>query len=120
MPKKLVKNKGITALQDLKEKKQKPIGKPGKKLDIYKKENVDIMRDVCSICLCDIKIYGILHPCQHFFCCKCIDKWEESADGGKCPLCKQTFYLIRKSPTPRARKSFMRAILTINSQKFSS
>jgi len=50
-------------------------------------------KDACPICLENIdKAASVVHPCNHTFCCTCIDTW--ATHKATCPLCLQPFLTI--------------------------
>jgi len=58
----------------------------------------------CAICLCDIKIPGILDGCNHKFCFECIYKW--SNVNNTCPLCREEINVIKKKESNGKIKRF--------------
>ncbi|XP_072049997.1 uncharacterized protein [Amphiura filiformis] len=46
----------------------------------------------CVICSKPFNASRIL-PCQHSFCCECLEKWAKSCSDGYCPLCKKTYQI---------------------------
>ncbi|XP_030459784.1 uncharacterized protein LOC115680175 [Syzygium oleosum] len=71
----------------------KPIVIKGKE----KVEEVNIVKQVCGICLSEEdkrRVRGRLDCCGHYFCFKCVMEWSKVET--RCPLCKQRFRAISK------------------------
>ncbi|KAM4612119.1 E3 ubiquitin-protein ligase TRIM39-like [Polymixia lowei] len=66
----------------------------------------------CSVCL-ELFTDPVSTPCGHNFCKICIEKYWDSTELCRCPLCKETFY---KRPALRINTSFREVVDHFKSQ----
>ena len=61
--------------------------------------------DDCPICLESLEGETVLLSCTHVLHAACLTKYLQREDLGRCPLCRQTFYVTSPPIDPAARSS---------------